>query len=168
MSEENERENGPVFEMLDPLAVKRWRIEGVLSIGTILAVALVGGSSLWALTPVPGWAVVPALVLLAVLLYFSAGWFPPRRYAAWSYRLSEQVLELRYGVFWKTSVMIPLTRLQHVDLQRGPLDRRFGLASLVVHTAGTSKASHEIPFLAEKTGLELRERLIEAADLNPE
>ena len=32
------------FHKLDPLAVRLWRIEGVISIGTLLLVALVGGS----------------------------------------------------------------------------------------------------------------------------
>jgi membrane protein YdbS with pleckstrin-like domain len=153
------------FQKLDPLGIKLWRLEGVISTGIIFAGAIIGGSALWRFTPVPGWVILVVWSLFAALLYLSAVWFPPRKYASWSYRLSEQVLELRYGVFWQTSVMIPLTRLQHVDLKRGPLDRRFGLASLEVHTAGTSQASHEIPFLAEVKGLSLREQLIAAADL---
>ena len=157
-----------VFHKLDPCAVKLWRIVGFISIGIIFLGTLIGSSALWLTTPVPGWVVLLVWVLVAWLLYFSAGWFPPRRYAAWSYRTGEQVLELRYGVFWQTSVMIPLTRLQHVDLKRGPLDRRFGVASLEVHTAGTSKASHEIPCLTEQVGLGLREQLIAAADLHLE
>ena len=29
------------------------------------------------------------------------------------------------------------SRVQHIDLQRGPVERRFGLSTLVIHTAGT-------------------------------
>jgi membrane protein YdbS with pleckstrin-like domain len=61
--------------------------------------------------------------------------------------------------------MIPLTRLQHVDLSRGPLERRFGVASLEVFTAGTQSASHEIPHLQSETGFQLREDLVEAAGI---
>jgi membrane protein YdbS with pleckstrin-like domain len=62
--------------------------------------------------------------------------------------------------------MIPLTRLQHVDLKRGPLDRRYDVASLEVHTAGTAQASHEIPCLSAEVGVALREQLIAAAELD--
>jgi membrane protein YdbS with pleckstrin-like domain len=157
-----------LFQPLDPVAVKLWRFEGLTTVGVFLLVAMVALGVLWILGLVPGW--VPPLVwtVLGLLLYFSAGWYPPRRYASWSYRLSETVLELRYGVVWRTSIMIPLTRLQHVDLKRGPLDRRLGVASLEVHTAGTSHASHEIPCLNHEAGLCLRERLIAAADLYSE
>jgi membrane protein YdbS with pleckstrin-like domain len=157
-----------VFHQLDPAAVKLWRFEGLTTVGVLLFAAIVTLSVLWLLSLVPGWVALLVWAVLGSFLYLSTIWHPPRRYAAWSYRLSEQVLELRYGVVWRTSMMIPLTRLQHVDLKRGPLDRRLGVASLEIHTAGTSHASHEIPCLDHETGLGLRERLIAAADLYSE
>ena len=75
-------------------------------------------------------------------------WWPQRDYACWSYRINQRVVELRHGVIWHVAVSIPLSRLQHVDLHRGPLERRYGLASLELHTAGTSHASdRSIDFL---------------------
>jgi membrane protein YdbS with pleckstrin-like domain len=153
------------FRQLDPAAVVLWRIESALSIGIPLLGALIGGVFLWILTPVPWWVVPLVWVLLVFLLILNTVWLPARKYAAWSYRLDDRVLELRNGVFWKRSVMIPLTRLQHVDLSRGPLERRFGVASLEVFTAGTQSASHEIPHLQSETGFQLREDLVEAAGI---
>ena len=54
----------------------------------------------------------------------------------------------------------PLNRLQHVDLQRGPLERMYGLASLVLYTAGTSSASISIPGLAAAEAERLRDHLV--------
>lgn len=157
-----------VFHPLDPVAIKLWRFEGLTTLGVLFVVTIVTLGVLWLLSLIPGWIGPVVWAVLGSLLYLSTLWHPPRRYDAWSYRLTEQVLELRYGVFWRTSVMIPLTRLQHVDLKQGPLDRRWGVASLEVHTAGTSHSSHEIPCLNHEIGLELRERLVAAADLYSE
>jgi uncharacterized protein len=54
-----------------------------------------------------------------------------------------------------------VTRLQHVDLRRGPVERQFGLATLVLHTAGTHAASITIPGLDADEAVRLRDRLAE-------
>jgi hypothetical protein len=61
--------------------------------------------------------------------------------------------------------MIPLSRVQHVDLERGPIERHFGLASLEIHTAGTQNATHKISGLAAETANQVREELIAEANL---
>ncbi|MDT9000132.1 PH domain-containing protein [Paucibacter sp. APW11] len=45
-------------------------------------------------------------------------------------------LRLRHGVWWRQEVWIPIARLQHLDVHQGPLERAWGMASLVLHTAG--------------------------------
>jgi uncharacterized protein len=105
--------------------------------------------------------------------YLSGGWVavallcawwgfrrPLRLYRSWGYRLDDRVLETRYGVLWQQTRLLPLSRLQHVDIKRGPLERRFGLASLILHTAGTHAASTEIPGLAADEAVRLRDHLL--------
>ena len=53
------------------------------------------------------------------------------------WRLDHRGLQVRRGIVWQSEVLVPRTRVQHLDLERGPIERRFGLATLVVHTAGT-------------------------------
>jgi len=153
------------FRKLDPQAVKLWKIEGVLGLGWILPAGLIGGTLLWTFGEVPLWAILPAWGLILCLQWIFIWWFPPRQYQCWSYRLDERVLELCHGVFWQASVMIPMSRVQHIDVNHGPLERRFGLATLVIHTAGTQHAKHEVPHLEAATALQLRERLAEAVGL---
>jgi membrane protein YdbS with pleckstrin-like domain len=105
--------------------------------------------------------VLAACVLMALL----AGWLPARLYSAHRYRVNDVYLELCSGIFWRKSVLIPISRVQHLDLQRGPFERRFGLATLQVHTAGTRSAIHRIPGLDAQAALLLRERLAASADL---
>lgn len=63
--------------------------------------------------------------------------------------------------------MIPIRRIQHVDFLEGPWERRLKLARLQIYTAGTKRASHELPGLERETALHLRRRLILAAGHEP-
>lgn len=154
------------FLQLDPQAIKLWKIEVLPFVGITSLVALIGGSVLWVFLSAPALAILLGWTVLASLFLILTLWLPSRKYASWSYRANNQMLELRYGIFWQTSVMIPLSRLQHVDMSRGPFERHLGLATLEVHTAGTRAASHKIPGMKMETALVLRDQLVSAADLS--
>ncbi len=50
-----------------------------------------------------------------------------------------------FGVFHKTTVLIPFNRIQHIALHQGLFSRKFGLASLQFYTAGGSATDISIP-----------------------
>lgn len=52
------------------------------------------------------------------------------------YLLRRQDFLLESGVWWRQGVLIPLTRVQHVTVSQGPLQKQFDLATLKVFTAG--------------------------------
>jgi membrane protein YdbS with pleckstrin-like domain len=152
----------PDFLPLDPRVIQLWRIVGVIGVGIILLLPLgtllrlgaarLGGSTKGFLLWLP----------LAAASGVWAWWFPKRRYQAWGYRINTCVLETRSGVWFRVLKLLPLSRLQHVDLHRGPLERAQGLASLVLHTAGTHEATHVIPGLDADEAVRLRDRLVAA------
>ena len=147
-------------QSLDPRVVKAWRLRRwitTLVLGAALGVAaLVVGfkepeARPWAAGVWVGWIVVRLVW----------GVFYTRRsYRHWSYRLDGQVLEIAHGVWWKTAQLLPLSRLQHADIQRGPIERRYGLASLVLYTAGTQGAVLIIPGLDADAAVVLRDHLV--------
>ncbi len=53
-----------------------------------------------------------------------------------AYLVREHDLSLRSGVIGRSVATAPFARVQHVSIERGPLDRRFGLAALRLRTAG--------------------------------
>jgi uncharacterized protein len=55
---------------------------------------------------------------------------------------------------------VPRERVQHTDVERGPLGRRFGLATLVVHTAGHQDSEIRLEGLEHGTALAVRDRLL--------
>ncbi len=82
-----------------------------------------------------------------------------------SWHATEQVLEIRRGVWWRSVVTIPRVRVQHTDVRQGPVQRRFGLATLVVHTAGTEHATVTLEGMSRPEALAVRDHLLrEQAD----
>ena len=66
---------------------------------------------------------------------------PRRRYRRWAYREGGEELEIRRGMIVRVRTIVPFGRVQHIDVAQGPVQRRFGLATLVLHTAGTQSAA---------------------------
>jgi len=150
----------PPYTRLDERAIPYWRLGCGLSwfIPMLLLLGLAIGV---------GWGVFGQFLLsLSLWVAWGVGvlfwtWFyPPRAYAAWGYRRDGTVLELRSGVWFRVVRLLPLSRLQHVDLRRGPLERWFGLASLVLYTAGTQEAAIGIPGLDDAVAQSLRDALV--------
>ena len=83
------------------------------------------------------------------------------------WKLDADGFATRRGGLWRTETLVPVSRVQHLDLERGPLERRLGLATLVVHTAGTRMAAVKLPLLALDDAEALRAHLarqVEADD----
>ena len=96
----------------------------------------------------------PVALLIGVLVVAIA---PERIYRRLRYSLGERVLEVMRGWLFHTDTVVPLVRVQHLDVVRGPLDKMFGTASLVVHTAGTHNSIVTVPGLAPDRAAAMRD-----------
>lgn len=153
---------GAPFYPLDPRKIALDRLTGLIF---FIVVSLAGAIAL-----LIGWLVSGATLLFwggsglwilisGLLLWLALDW-PARdhRFSSWS--LGPTGLEIHRGVFWRHRLSVPLARLQHADISQGPLQRRYGIAKLTVHTAGTANASVELDGIAHETAVWLRDRLI--------
>jgi membrane protein YdbS with pleckstrin-like domain len=61
------------------------------------------------------------------------------------------------GWLFHTDTIVPFVRVQHLDVKRGPLDKMFGTATLVVHTAGTHNSIVTVPGLSPARAAEIRD-----------
>lgn len=95
--------------------------------------------------------VVPLLALISLTMA------PQRIYARLRYGMSERLLQVVRGWLFHTDTIVPFVRVQHLDVHRGPLDKMFGTASLVVHTAGTHNSTVTVPGLAPARAAEIRD-----------
>lgn len=144
-------------------ALKVWRVSGFIKI-------LIGWSAtavIFVLVHIFQWPIWIDWVLagLGILFsYFLVLLFPKLRWLRWRYEVREGEIELEHGMFIRTRTLVPMIRVQHVDTMQGPILRKYGLSSVVVHTAATA---HEIPALEEGEAEELRlfiSKLAKAAD----
>lgn len=82
---------------------------------------------------------------------------PPRIWKRLGYRLDPTLLRVVRGWLFHTDTIVPFIRAQHIDVTRGPLDKIFGTATLVVHTAGTHNNIVTLPGLAPTRAAEIRD-----------
>jgi hypothetical protein len=81
---------------------------------------------------------------------------PTLRWRRWRWRLDDDELDLRRGALTEIRTIVPVARIQHVDIRRNFAAQIVGVAAVVVHTAaGTT----EIPALQDGEAALMRDRL---------
>lgn len=80
-----------------------------------------------------------------------------------AYGVFEHELVLREGLFWVSTTALPYTRLQHVNLSQGPLERRYSLVTLKCFSAGSGVAEIDLPGLNADFAEHLRQHLLAKA-----
>ena len=151
---------------LDPRVKHVWRLWGlvagiIVTAGSALLELLIldpEGIRLFA----PG-AFTGSVALVSLSL---AILWPPLRYRYWRWHVQADRVLIQKGVIWRSRSLIPRVRIQHVDTRSSPLQRWFGLNSLVIYTAGTRGADAEIPGLEVAQAEELREELAHLDELD--
>jgi len=101
------------------------------------------------------------LVLALALPAAGVAWaivMPPLRHRRWRWSLHEEELDLMHGVWRVVRTIVPVTRIQHVSVERTGWSDRFGLVVLHVHTAAGRTT---IPGLERPQAAELRDRILE-------
>jgi len=117
----------------DALSIRRARV----AIESIVVAAL-GGAVLVGLPILTGWS-VPwwAVAGLVVLNTAVSLWWTTIDFLRWRWRLTDDLLEVRRGVIVRRTSLVPRSRIQNVTTTVGPLQSRFGVVNMTVHTAGT-------------------------------
>jgi membrane protein YdbS with pleckstrin-like domain len=126
-----------------------WLVPLTVAVGVLLG-AFAGGV----------WAAF-ALLPLAGLLW---GWpMLGRNWRSWRYAERADDLLISRGVLWREETIVPYGRMQLVEVTSGPLERKFGLASLQLHTAAAATDA-TIPGLTPAEAERLRDRLTELGE----
>jgi membrane protein YdbS with pleckstrin-like domain len=152
-------DTGDGFQLLHPVAATLWRI------GSVATALIVGGGATAIAFAVAGVEVVPLCLAAVTVVWTVFGWwFPQQRYRHWSYRIGDTALELRRGVWFRTSAAVPFHRIQQIDVEQGPIQRRSGVVTLRLRTAASMFLSEgTVPQLASDEADGVRARLLEAA-----
>ncbi len=108
------------------------------------------------------WLLIPLAAAASGALL--GAWFGWRRHRLTFWRLDAQSLGVRRGHMWQSESQVPVSRVQHLDLRRGPLERMAGLATLIVHTAGSRMNTVAVAGLEQADAERLRDRLARQLD----
>ncbi len=142
----------PKLTPLDPAYVTTSRIASALG---LLPFVVGAGVLEFAKFLPPGTFLVPVLLAYAFVVFT----VPARRYRHWGYDMGKGQLRVVRGYMFYRDTIVPFGRIQHIDVDQGPIDRRYGLAKLTVHTAGNHNSTVVLPGLAHGDALATREAI---------
>jgi uncharacterized protein len=151
-----------VTRSLDPRVILLDRLAGYIFTAVASAVLAIAALIAWIAAdsrwlPIVATAAWP--ILSAALLWLSYAW-PAIDYRHHTYCVDERGIEIRHGVFWRSVENVPRSRVQHIDVSQGPLERRFGLGTLSIYTAGTDYALVALGGLTHDRALRIRDHLL--------
>ena len=148
---------------LDPKSIAVRRIVGAIT-ATVFAGLLFVGLAVVVYSARTGFTIGALLFFVWVAVSASLGawafFWPAVQHRHTFFRLDPRGLRIRRGVVWRSAISIPRSRIQHTDVSQGPIERAAGLATLIVHTAGTQHASISLAGLSQPTAYGIRDFLI--------
>ncbi|EST30250.1 membrane protein [Streptomyces roseochromogenus subsp. oscitans DS 12.976] len=113
-----------------------------------------------------GLLVGPVWAAFALLPLAFAAWcwrLLGRNWRSWRYAERADDLLISRGVLWREETVVPYGRMQLVEVTSGPIERRFGLATVQLHTAAAATDA-TIPGLDPAEAERLRDRLTELGE----
>lgn len=125
--------------------VSRRLIGARLTVAAIVLIPLLIVTGVIAVAAGEPWLWSLPVVVVLVGLWIS--WLVRRQVGAMAYAERADDLLVRHGIMLRTMVVVPYGRMQYVDVNAGPLARKFGIATVQLHTAApaTSAAINGLP-----------------------
>lgn len=146
-------------------AVKVWRISDLITNIITLAIlaVLLFLQSYYDWFHWIGLVLYIIIILVALNTVYEVFIEPIYRQRTWRYEINEEYIQLKHGLLHKHHLIVPMTKVQYVNTNQGPLLRRYSLSTI---TIGTMASSHEIPAISEKEAVTLRNRIAYLAKVN--
>lgn len=152
----------PPRHPVDRRAVGWWSTDLLLLFAALVAVLVLLGVLI---RPARFWLLVPAVLVAAIglvaVVALPRWWFRVHRW-----EVTDTAVYTRTGWFWQEWRVAPLSRIQTVDTRRGPVEQRFGLATVVVTTA-SAKGAVTMPGLGHALAEDIAEQLTAATQAVP-
>ena len=143
---------------VDPNYIKVVRLRTVLIALPFFIGSLVLETALASASPLPFGVIMGLVALVALALIIR---LPNRRWHARGYAMSADRLRVVRGLLWHSDTTVPFGRVQHIDVDQGPIERAFGVATLTLYTAGNHNSSVHLPGLEHGLAKDMREAIRE-------
>lgn len=146
-------------------AVTVWRLSSLFSNGlTIIILGILyflQTTFAW-----PNW-IGTGLLFIAILvllqLLYKTIIFPVYMQRTWRYQIDAQFIQLKFGFIHVHHIVIPMNRIEYVNMNDGPLLRKYQLSTI---TIGTIASTHDIPALNVQDAKNLRDQIVYYAQLD--
>ena len=138
------------FQRVDKKAKTKWRFSRIIALifavipfaAIVLAIFYgIGADEGSETMKIIGWIAAGIIVLVQLLSIFI---YPPIEYIQWAYMIAPDRIEIKKGIFYRTHTVIPISRIQHVAVTQGVLQRPFRLSTVQIHTAGSVMEIQEL------------------------
>jgi len=157
----NEVRLRPPRNRVEQRAVRYWLAN---ELSGCAAAVVIFGLCAWFIEPARFWILLSLGVIMVLALPYSIV-VPFWRYRVHRWEVTEDAVYTRSGWLWQEWRIAPMSRIQTVDTQRGPLEQRFRLSTLTVTTASAA-GPLKIAGLDHEVAEELAARLTEVAQAN--
>lgn len=152
-------------EPLERRVVTLWRLAALVRVAMFGGVAASIGlpAAFGTRLPPIAWVVLAGAALFglpALVAFATAG----VRWRRFRFGVSDAFLRVRHGWLSHHEKVIPISRVQHLDVDEGFFERLFGLATLEVFTAGGRRATFRIPGLTPVRARALRRTILAASE----
>jgi membrane protein YdbS with pleckstrin-like domain len=142
--------------------IERGQLNVMRARGAVMALALIVPAIIAEVAvadelPLHG-VIAGAAILAGIWLAIVA---PPRRWLHWGYAFTGGELHVAHGWWTQVHTIVPVARVQHIDVAQGPFERAFGVARLMLHTAGTDQTVVTLPGVTRATAEEIRDAIRE-------
>lgn len=146
---------------LKPIETSYWKVLQLqwLIIMAILLVA--AAATIFFVRPLHQLWVISLASISWLLLAGLSYWLMYQSVRRKAYALREKDVLYRSGWIVQELHVCPFNRIQHCSVHAGPLERRFGLASLSLFTSGSEGSDLRIPGLTEETAASIREFIMQ-------
>ncbi len=150
-------------QRLSKNAIKVWLVSDTIgnTIGLIVLSVLFYLDFYFSWKEWVGWILI-GITALAIIGGIWSFIHPFLLYKNWRYDVNEEFLQLKFGAINETHELVPMTKIQSVATEQGPLLRKYGLCSVSVETTGSS---HAIPALPKEVAIELRNQIAQYAKI---
>ena len=148
---------GMAIELVPLLPLERsylgvLRIRSALGWSVLLAMAAFADALLHWRFGIPFGVLTAPVLGLGVI---SAVVWVPARWRRWGYAFTDSELHVASGWLTRTHTVVPVSRVQHIDVSQGPIERKAGVATLSLHTAGTEGSLVRLPGISRARAEEI-------------
>ena len=143
------------MKKLSKNVVKSWWVLWIF----FVIIALIGAVVAIKFMPKP-YGYVLSGCIAAIMLWWAI--YNSIRYEFYSYLVNDERVQTKRGVFFRHNDIVPIIRVQHIELSQGPIDRIFKVAKISLFTVGTN---HEIIGIDEAEAKEIVETIKNMVDI---